>query len=306
MNLSENCSAYRYKEASILEGSFCGAGTVLCAASIILAVSLKLHRQLIYRLAIYQVASALAYGITCILDAIQLPIITYAGSVYRPLCLANAFLNVYVFSLKLVFTFVLTVHLFFFAVCYKNLKKLEVYYVTFALLIPAILAAVPFITNTYGEQFHQSPWCWIQETYNCSRNINKAGIIEAFVLVYGPIVFICSAVLILIIVMLIVLMCRSFSKSKVSKKNRVAMKQMLPLLSYPIIFSVLIALTLISPFTKYEWMLNIVDQAAYGGFVWSAGLALFIHIGVMLKLRSTSARRYSLIPPSSACGMISE
>ena len=43
-----------------------------------------------------------------------------------------------------------TFHLFCFAVLHKNPKKLEVLYVVTSLLIPAGIASVPLITQSYG------------------------------------------------------------------------------------------------------------------------------------------------------------
>ena len=297
MNSTQNCNFSNFKEAIILEGSLLGTGAVVCAVSIVLAVGLKLHRQLIYRLAIYQVFSALAFGATSILDVIQLLIVTYTDNVYQPLCLANAFLQTYTFLVKLFFTFIVTVHLFVFAVCFKNLKKLEGCYVTTSMVIPAFMSAVPFFTHTYGQQYYKSPWCWIQGgyTFNCSAS-NEVGMIELFALSFGPALFSCLPSLILIGIMLTVLSCRSGSR-----KNCVAIKQMLPLVSYPLIFSILISATLasyIQPWYKPRddkvlRILDIVDQVAYGLIVWSAGLTLLIHIGVMLKIKRT---RYQLLP----------
>ena len=286
------------KEAVILEGSISGTGVLMCAVSIILAVHLKLHKQLIYRLAIYQVSSALAYGVTCIIDIVQLPILSHTGVICLPLCLANAFLSTYTLLVKLLFTFIITVHLFVFAVCYKNLKMLEGCYVASSLIIPAILAMVPFMTHTYGQQDYKSPWCWIQEAYNCTQN--KAGIIEMFALQFGPALVICSAVLILIGSMFTVLMYRSFSQSRASIKHRVAIKQMIPLLSYPFIFSALITASTgsyvyYSRDTTYDTILITMDQVAYGSFVLSAGLTFLIHIGVMLKLKPPPTAKYTNI-----------
>ena len=298
MNSTQDCSIFIFREAIILEGLLSGTGVIVCAVSIILAVGLKLHRQLIYRLAIYQVFSALAYGVTSMLDVIQLPIVTFTDSVYLPLCLANAFLQTYTFLVKLFFTFIVTVHLFIFAVCYKNLKKLEGCYVTSSLVIPAVMAVVPFLTSTYGPQNYKSPWCWIQVAYNCSRS--EVGMVELFTLAYGPALVSCSASLTLIGIMLTVLSCRL---RRGSRKNGVVIKQMLPLMSYPLIFSVLMSATLAS--YMYSWyhyhntqgdnVLLTMDQVAYGGFVWSAGLMLLIHIGIILKIKRME---YHAIPSS--------
>ena len=56
--------------------------------------------------------------------------------------------------MKLLFTMWVAVHLFWFAVLRKNLKKLEALYIATSLLAPVVIAVVPLITHNYG--FHPS------------------------------------------------------------------------------------------------------------------------------------------------------
>ena len=163
-NTSElNCSNESYIEALVLETSLAASGILVCSVVIILAATLQLHKQFLYRLIIYQVSSFLAFGATNMLDIVQQLIMTRNQSqVYLPLCLAAAFLYTYTLLVKLFFTLIISVHLFCFAVCFKNLKNFEICYILTALVVPAIMAAVPFATSTYGQQGQGQPWCWIQ------------------------------------------------------------------------------------------------------------------------------------------------
>ena len=71
-----------------------------------------------------------------------------------------------------------TFHLFCFAVFQKNLKKLEVLYVVTSLLVPAVIAAVPLITNSYGHS-PDGAVCYMYAE-------NEAAFIERFALWDGP------------------------------------------------------------------------------------------------------------------------
>lgn len=295
-----NCSSEPYRVALYLEVSLAVGGVVVCSTAIILAAVLKLHRQLLYRLAIYQVSSFIAFGATSALDIIQLPIITYSQShdVYLPLCLAAAFLSTYTLLVKLFFTLIVTAHLFAFAVCYKNLKNLELCYVLTALIVPAIIAAVPFTTHTYGQQGQGQPWCWIQQAdTSCTPHSIRAGLIEMFGLWFGPAMVGLVAISLLVVVMISVLAYRTCKESGGAIKSKVLLRQMLPLVTYPVAYCLFLAIPV--SHNVYDaipgehggddvW--DYVDEAADGGAIVSAGLALVAHMIIMLRSRAKDSQ----------------
>ncbi|KAL5509162.1 hypothetical protein EMCRGX_G004474 [Ephydatia muelleri] len=126
-----------------------GVSVLVCLLAAFLLRWLKLYKKLVYRLALYQVLSALAMASV---GATQVVFINYdeLSTIYRRLCTAIGFLWLYSQWTKLLFTMCVTFHLFCFAVLHKNLKKLEVLYVVTSLLVPALIAIVPLITHTYG------------------------------------------------------------------------------------------------------------------------------------------------------------
>ena len=71
--------------------------------------------------------------------------------VYKGVCRTIGYLELYTEWVKLLFTMCITFHLFCFGVFHNNLKKLEVLYFVMSLLVPAVIAAVPLMTNTYGR-----------------------------------------------------------------------------------------------------------------------------------------------------------
>ena len=300
----DNCSnmSTSYKDLLILESSLNGTGVLICSLAIILSLVLRLHKLLLYRLAIYQVFSALVYGTVSMLSEFRYYVTTLNDSSSFSLCLAHAYLSVYTLMVKYLFTIIITVHLFFFAVCYINLKRLEVFYLGISLVVPIPLAAIPFATKTYGSQDSGSPWCWIQQKRDdCSRQILTSGIVEIYVLVYGPIFISLLVALLLISIILGVLAYRVRQIPGVATKNKTAVKQMLPLMAYPIIFYALMLVSMViyvydatgQSFTKNMALLY-VDRFMYGGFIWAAGLTLLAHISV-IRWSKRKYHRYNVI-----------
>ena len=296
--MGENCSNNSYEDLVILEGSLNGIGVVICAIAIILTFFFRLHKLLIYRLSIYQVSSAMAYGMCSALTVIEYVTMPANNTtLWTSVCYASAYLGTYIVLVKLFFTIIISVHLFVFAVCYKNLK-LETCYVVTSLVVPAAMAAVPFITHTYGQQDFRGPWCWIQEeSTGCPPKTVWPGVIEVYSLTYGPITVSLLVVTLLVGVMLGVLLCRVHCRvSRTSTKNKTAIRQMLPLVAYPIIFYLLMSISMVKyiydamGLSKEKIVLKYVDRFLYGGIIWAAGLTLLVHILVVLWLEKKTVR----------------
>lgn len=301
LNVCNISSESRFNQVafSALEGTLAGIGIALCATSLAAAVALKLYKQLVYRLAIYQVSSALAFGVACILGATYRPLIKFDNT-YFPICLAAAFIAVYSSLVKLFVTLMLTVHLFIFAVCHRNLKRLEMCYVITAFVVPALMAVIPFMTHTYGIADKRSLTCSIMyDDGNCIPNFIPAGFIELYVLWFGPAVVCLSSVTLLILVMLSVLAFRACKPSAASLKNRTAIRQMLPLMAYPVTFCAFVIFSMIPliydsvPGThSKDSVLIFIALTAVTGYVWSAGLAFLVHICVMMRSTKKSISKF--------------
>ena len=153
-----------------------GVSVLVCLLAAILLCCLKLYRKLVYRLALYQVLSAMAMASV---GAMQVVFINYDESpnMYGRVCTALGYLWLYTEWTKLLFTMWVTFHLFCFAVLHKNLKKLEVLYVVTSLLVPALIAIVPLVTHTYGLS-PGSNTCYISNT--------RVGFVERLSLWDGP------------------------------------------------------------------------------------------------------------------------
>ena len=76
----ENCSVVSKDDrvALAIIGVIGGVASLLCGAAILLVVVLKLYKQLVYRMSLYLVSSAFAFGIVNIIHLVQLPILVYS------------------------------------------------------------------------------------------------------------------------------------------------------------------------------------------------------------------------------------
>ena len=228
-----------YKPALIVLSSCNGATLVACVIALALVWHFKLYRRSVYRLALYQNLAALELAIVLI---VQIQFLNYDAR-HHTLCIATAYFFVQSQWTKLFLVMWVTIHLFCFAVFHKNLQKFEPLYVLSSLLLPSAIAAVPLATHSYGLA---GSWCWIRVSkYDCTATTNAAGLIEQFALWFAPSMIILLVTSAAMIVMLFVLIARSCPRSENNStvitgkyQNRKALKQLLPLAAYPLIFCI--------------------------------------------------------------------
>lgn len=144
---NSTCSGYSSTVAIILSVSN-GTSVLICLSAAILVWILKLYQQTVYRLALYQVLAALTLGTVLVVEVI---FVNYSNSpeAYQRACTAVAFFLLYSMWVKVISTVWVTVHVFCYAVLYKNLKKMEGVYIATSLIIPALIAIVPLAYDTH-------------------------------------------------------------------------------------------------------------------------------------------------------------
>ena len=259
-----------------------GVSVLVCLLAAILLCCLKLYKKLVYRLALYQVLSAL---VLASVGAMQVVFINYdeLPTIYRRLCTAFGFLAVYTEWTKLLFTMWVTFHLFCFAVLHKNLKKLEVLYVVTSLLVPALIAIVPLVTRAYGLSSDGSI-CYIYAN-------TSVAFIERLALWDGPAMLMLIAASTAMVVMVTKLtsqVCRRSKYEPITDRAQFtkALKQLLPLAAFPILFFILEIPVFI--FHVYTTQHSTPNEGMYIAYVvcialWSAssGATVIIHISVV-------------------------
>ena len=212
---------------------------------------------------------------------------------------------------KLLSTLCLVFHLFCLAIFSKDLKDFEIIYIVLPLLLPMLFIWVPFIRNVYG---HAGAWCWIKDWEDdCATKKDVLGIIEQFVLWYGPLIISLIAVIISVFAILLVLLVRGYSSRKKEEelerepllvnlekeRNRKALKQLLPILAYPGVYFVLCLVPIvnrlysaISSDTNYELALGHSISIALWGFFSSLGL--LFHIYFLKRINANKAKEDDL------------
>ena len=264
--------------------------TVMCMIAVILVIYWRMYKYFVYRLALYQVLACLLFSVSEVLEMMNYNY-NETKQFHISACLATGFLTQYTMWVKLLFTLCLVFHLFCLAVCLKNFTKLEIAYVLLSALSPLLNAWIPFVNNFYNLA---GGWCWIHAWKdNCPTQKYKNGIIEQFTLWYGPLFIALTLCLIAVIVIILVLVRRAYLSHKkeaeplISKnRNKTALKELLPLLVYPIIFFVLAVFPLVdriygaaskSKHGSYYTLLmgHSISQASWGFF---SALSLTIHV----------------------------
>ena len=264
------------------------AATIVCLIAIALVFIFKLYQYFAHRLALYQVLAALLYGAALALELVFLQDPDTEKN--NAGCKAISFFFLYFSWVKLMFTSWVVLHLLCFSVFYKNLQHLEKLFVAISIGFPLLFVWVPFISDAYGSA---GAWCWIRNWENdSSTDPYYPGIAEQFILWYGPALF-CSIVdSIAIIIITVCLCCRPSSAEATPLLTRgqrmKALKELLPLLVYPILFCVLLIPPLVNRIIgaiPNSPASVVVSTMVSGIFVplqpLFAGLALVVHIAVL-------------------------
>ena len=131
---------------------------LLCLAAVAVVCKQRLHKTLVYRLAMYQVLSAMEFSIIWIIAAVNQIYPLMSGNhrvsvtpaiVLDSLLMGSSFI-------KLMFTVWISIHLFALAVFHKNLQRLELLYVVSSLLIPLAVTIVLLGINLTGCRGHST------------------------------------------------------------------------------------------------------------------------------------------------------
>ena len=254
------------------------SSALVCLLAAILVFALKLYSKLVYRLALYQVLASFLFAM---LETIE--IISFY---MHRLCDALAYLIVYSQWMKLLFTMWVAFHLFCLAELHKNLKKLEVLYVVTSLLVPALIAAVPLVTHTYGV----SPLgCYIYSTNNTDQHI---AFIERFTLWDAPAMTILVAASIAMIVVIIkfarAVSCRRSEYEPIAEGGDQywkALTQLIPLAAFPMLFFLFVIPEFVYGFSAQLPTLSKGMELTAAVFIsmWgmSSGTAVVAHITVV-------------------------
>ena len=318
--VSYNCNALSKSDKNTIlyvSGSTAIPSCLCCILALVAVILIKqLYKKATYRLAIYMVIASLCDSFAFIF---RFMLIDYDGEkiYYQVSCKSTAFLGQFLTLVNLFLISWLTFHLFAFVVFFKDLKRLEWLYISSSVLIPLLIACIPFITDSYGSV---GAWCYItnlKEVGNCTTMQDIVGITEQFTLYYGPAAIEYTIIMIAIAVMTFTMAYRTWRRKIQGSEQQLlnseepnqyakALKQILPLFTYPIIYFVLF-LTAFSNriYTAKHGTVDFgitlahaASQSLRGLFV---GLALIFH--VILTFKKSSIKRVGMKSVATYAGV---
>ena len=266
-----------------------GIAVLVCLVAAFLVFALKLHKIVVYRLALYQVLSSLALVTVTVLQTVLIDF-DKNPQVYGRICTAMGWLAVYCQWMKLLFTMWVTFHLFCFGALQKNLKQHEGLYVASSLLVPSVIAAIPLVVETNTYALSPLGGCYILGHYNDSRS-QYIALIERLALWDGPamaILLAASAAMIAMVIQLSRTVCSRLRYEPISEGDqyRKALKQLLPLTAFPVLFFVLKIPELVLDIYVARQNTLYGETLIYASTVfislWSttSGVTLLVHISV--------------------------
>ena len=272
--------------------------TLICVIALFITCYYRLYKRFVHRLVTYQLLSAIIFSLVC---SAELSVLNYdydsSKMIIKIVCGTVGFLLSVTIGIKFIITFWLTFYLFMFAVFSKDLHCLEPLYVITSIGIPLLFDWIPFVNGLYGVA---GAWCWIKNWKgDCPEHEIMLGTIEQYAFQYVPGTVLFLIDLLMIIVTIGVLLYRSYCRpikkaaeydpllERQAEKQKKAFKEILPLMLYPIIFTILFLPSLIErtygaivPETKryYLFILQALTAPSWGLFV---GVIVMIHVFIL-------------------------
>lgn len=220
------------------------------------------HRMILYLL-IYTIFGALVYGMR--IAGFIHP--SRTGHAYAVFCSIAGFLNQYAGTAQLIIQTLVTFHigctvLLVEARCTRPLghhylgittafdtdsssskakryfRRLELVYALSPALLPLLFVWIPFTTGDYGQA---GIWCWIRST-NDTCDLILSGIAEQYLMWYAPRLLLALVNTFTIVSTVSVISWRAYqfiNNKETSSSYTDTLKQVLPILAYPVIFQIL-------------------------------------------------------------------
>ena len=276
-----------YLPGLLIFGCTGAVSAILCLVAIALLISFKMWKNRTNRIILYLMVAVFFFSFS-IATQLSEAESELEGEVDKTRCIFEGFLIEYALWVKLLSTLMVTLHLggmthfYIFYDQYMSNKCVETFYCLFPWAFPILIAWIPFYTGKYG---FSGPWCWLVVfDENCS--LSTAGIAEEYALWYGEffLVLIFNTVVVLSIAFSL---CSRACKSKdqLTAQYLVAIKQVLPLIAYPIISQLLSFITIANRVTQVvvkgqyvRWLFYIHGFATPG---WGLFGGLFTIIYIM-------------------------
>ena len=279
-----------------------------CSLAIGMMIFFKAYKKFVHRLALYLVIAAFFNSFAFILNS--LPAKNSDGYMvlkngFKGFCIATGFFDHCTKWVILLLVCWITLQIFMLGVLKRNCNSLkyEVTGVVTTLLVSLLISSIPFIKDMYGLT---GTWCWIKTTkeiknthHSADNKTEKMGYAEQNGLWYGPVLFSVTLNFIAVLAVIVVLY-RGTQQTQGSLRRtyKDAFKEALPLLLYPIIFSVIYSLAFVHRIywrcAKHEdtvvilWAIHAIAESSLLLFI---PLAFLLHPNTLKMLKCYQFRK---------------
>ena len=269
------------------------ASMLICIVAVLAIFALNLHKIMVYRLTLYQILSAVLLGTLWITKTVvndvlgHSPSKTVSGFVVYALFYATIVTKV-ILNAWVVF------HLLALSLFYRNPQKLEPLYVVSSVLGAVIVAIVLVFSSPEKTIF--------------------SSVATKELLVVGAVAFSISIVTCLLAVVMGAILCRRAHEKNVLQsdmQHKVVLYEMLPLLLYPMSFTVLgiptiifeVVVSMVAKSRDCDFLFTIEEVAACFTSLWSfaAPVSIGIHICVVLRIKKQKLNNSSRQGATSPC-----
>ena len=273
---------------------------VACSLAIGMIVFFKAYKKFVHRLALYLAIAALFNCFAFILNS--LPVENRCGIMLvknEGFCIATGFLDQYTTWVILLLVCWITLQLFMLGVLKRKYDSLiyEVAGVVITLVASLVSSIIPFIDFGNGTMYGLAgAWCWIRTTgENC--NEFTEGVVEQFVLWYGTVMFFVTLNFLAVLAVIVVLHReKQQAEGSLRRKYKDAQREAMPLLFYPIIFSVIYSLAFVNRVyyagTKKTvaalWAIHAIAESSLPLFI---PLAFLLHPYTLKRLNRFQLRK---------------
>lgn len=209
-------------------GSIGAAGVVVCTMSTIVILCLRTYKVFTDRLVLYIMLTAILYSLVATLQLLTLARREMPAHTYDGVCKAIGYLHVYALLAQVSVHGLMSLHLLLFAVFHFEVSRHEKLVIGAILFLPLFVAAVPFITDSYGPSV---AWCWIK-SHRIGRHDHTA-FVEQMALGYAPQVVVMAFSLCVAVTVLCIIRRHS------NNEHQQAVRNTLHLVFYPLVIELL-------------------------------------------------------------------
>lgn len=199
-NSNTSCYPFNRFQYIVLVSIRAGLSTIsfmACLAVITIIILFKKYLFLTQRMILYLDITLLLRAFIRAMDSLS-----YDEGINLDIyCVIVGFLEQYSSLCVLIALTCFTVNIFIQVTFKRNTQKLEVIYLVFIFLFPALTSWIPFIKNAYG---FAGAWCWIRQYDYTSNSCSEFtfGVILRFALYYLPYFIILPILLLLLVISL--------------------------------------------------------------------------------------------------------